>query len=194
METNQDLHAEASSRIAETKTTTNDVSMEEDNILNRTNNSPINVSENYVPKEDAVLNTSSTIESREVNNRSNNSPRAATSTPATLKISTESKIAAGEEEKEDEEEEEDKALTQSPSRVSHNASQGPEVDGGWGWVVVGCSVFISAVVDGMSYSLGILYNTFMTYFNTSTERTSLVSSLLQGIALIIGKATIHANI
>jgi hypothetical protein len=192
METKQDLHAEASSHIAETKSATNDVSMEEDNVLNRTNNSPINVSENYVPKEDAVLNTSSTIESREVNNRSNNSPRAAASTPATLKISAESKIAAGEEEKEDQEEE-DKAVTQSPSHVSHNASQGPEVDGGWGWVVVGCSVFISAVVDGMSYSLGIMYNTFMTYFNTSTERTSLVSSLLQGIALIIGKATIHAN-
>ncbi|KAH8386559.1 hypothetical protein KR093_001214 [Drosophila rubida] len=59
-------------------------------------------------------------------------------------------------------------------------------DGGWGWVVVFGSFMIHIVTDGMTYSFGIFYDKFLTYFNEGKGYTAWIASILVGVTFSSG--------
>ncbi|XP_017768067.1 PREDICTED: monocarboxylate transporter 12 [Nicrophorus vespilloides] len=59
-------------------------------------------------------------------------------------------------------------------------------DGGWGWVVVFGSFMIHVITDGVTYSFGIFYDEFLTYFNEGKGPTSWILSILVGVTLCSG--------
>ena len=62
-------------------------------------------------------------------------------------------------------------------------------DGGWGWVVVFSSFFISFIVDGIGYSFGIIKPELDEHFHGSSKSTTAwAGSLLTGVYLIVGKS------
>ncbi|KAG4067169.1 hypothetical protein HA402_000160 [Bradysia odoriphaga] len=62
----------------------------------------------------------------------------------------------------------------------------PPPDGGWGWVVVFGSFMVHVITDGLTYSFGIFYNEFLSYFNEGRGYTAWIISLLVGITLCSG--------
>lgn len=67
-------------------------------------------------------------------------------------------------------------------------------DGGWGWIVVVSSFFISVLVDGVCFTFGIFFDEFMDEFGTSKATTSWIGSVLNGAYLIFGKLAGRQNI
>ncbi|CAK1550128.1 unnamed protein product [Leptosia nina] len=65
-------------------------------------------------------------------------------------------------------------------------SQSPPPDGGWGWMVVFASFMIHIVTDGMTYSFGVFYEEFLTYFNEGKGKTAWIVSILVGVTLSSG--------
>ena len=59
-------------------------------------------------------------------------------------------------------------------------------DGGWGWVVVFGSFFISFITDGFAYTTGIFYEQFLHIYGQSESVTSLFTSLMTGIFSVMG--------
>ncbi|XP_029647396.1 monocarboxylate transporter 7 isoform X2 [Octopus sinensis] len=59
-------------------------------------------------------------------------------------------------------------------------------DGGWGWVIVFASLLSNVIVDGVAYSFGVFLDEFVTYFNESRSKTSLIGSVLAGTYLCAG--------
>ncbi|KAH8398001.1 hypothetical protein KR222_009387 [Zaprionus bogoriensis] len=59
-------------------------------------------------------------------------------------------------------------------------------DGGWGWVVVFGSFMIHIVTDGMTYSFGMFYNEFLTYFNEGKGYTAWIASIMVGVTFSSG--------
>ncbi|XP_063838509.1 monocarboxylate transporter 12 [Ostrinia nubilalis] len=62
----------------------------------------------------------------------------------------------------------------------------PPPDGGWGWMVVFASFMIHIVTDGLTYSFGIFYAEFLTYFEEGKGKTALIISILVGVTLSAG--------
>ncbi|XP_034824072.1 monocarboxylate transporter 12 [Maniola hyperantus] len=62
----------------------------------------------------------------------------------------------------------------------------PPPDGGWGWMVVFASFMIHIVTDGMTYSFGVFYAEFLTYFNEDQFKTAWIVSILVGVTLSSG--------
>lgn len=62
----------------------------------------------------------------------------------------------------------------------------PPPDGGWGWVVVFASFMVHIVTDGLTYSFGIFYAEFLTYFGEGKGKTALIVSILVGVTLSAG--------
>ncbi|XP_059046184.1 monocarboxylate transporter 14 isoform X2 [Achroia grisella] len=62
----------------------------------------------------------------------------------------------------------------------------PPPDGGWGWMVVIASFMIHIVTDGMTYSFGVFYAEFLTYFNEGKGKTAWIVSILVGVTLSSG--------
>ncbi|XP_075992589.1 monocarboxylate transporter 1 [Anticarsia gemmatalis] len=65
-------------------------------------------------------------------------------------------------------------------------SPAPPPDGGWGWMVVFASFMIHIVTDGMTYSFGVFYAEFLTYFNEGKGKTAWIISILVGVTLSSG--------
>ncbi|XP_023326298.1 monocarboxylate transporter 14 [Eurytemora carolleeae] len=61
-----------------------------------------------------------------------------------------------------------------------------EEDGGYGWVVVIASFLINMVVDGISYSFGILLEPMKMELQSNTGSISLVGSTLAGMTMLTG--------
>ncbi|KAM8721692.1 hypothetical protein ACLKA7_007548 [Drosophila subpalustris] len=59
-------------------------------------------------------------------------------------------------------------------------------DGGWGWVVVFGSFMIHIVTDGMTYSFGLFYDEFLTYFNEGKGYTAWIASIMVGVTFSSG--------
>ncbi|XP_058127754.1 monocarboxylate transporter 12 [Anopheles coustani] len=59
-------------------------------------------------------------------------------------------------------------------------------DGGWGWMVVLASFSIHIITDGLTYSFGIFYTEFLTYFNEGKGYTAWIASILVGVTLCSG--------
>ncbi|CAH0750630.1 unnamed protein product [Diatraea saccharalis] len=61
-------------------------------------------------------------------------------------------------------------------------------DGGWGWVVVAASFLVATVADGLAFSYGLINEKFVTYFEQSEAKTSVIGSLFISVPLIAGPA------
>ncbi|XP_041973493.1 monocarboxylate transporter 12 [Aricia agestis] len=78
------------------------------------------------------------------------------------------------------------------SRNGHAGAESPTdslpapPDGGWGWVVVFASFMIHIVTDGMTYSFGVFYSEFLTYFNEGKGKTAWIVSIMVGVTLSSG--------
>lgn len=66
-------------------------------------------------------------------------------------------------------------------------------DGGWGWVIVASSLMCNIIVDGIGYSFGILLPEFVTFFDESRSKVSLIGSLLCGTYLCAGELIVYIN-
>uniref|UniRef100_A0A0K8TLS6 Putative monocarboxylate transporter n=1 Tax=Tabanus bromius TaxID=304241 RepID=A0A0K8TLS6_TABBR len=80
-----------------------------------------------------------------------------------------------------------------PARRKQNADQDDDSnqlptppDGGWGWMVVFGSFMIHIINDGITYSFGLFYYEFVTYFNESKSFTAWIVSILVGVTLCSG--------
>lgn len=58
-------------------------------------------------------------------------------------------------------------------------------DGGWGWVVLFGSFVCYFIVDGWSYSFGVVFPTLLEYFEESRAKTALIAALLYGVPLLV---------
>ena len=72
-----------------------------------------------------------------------------------------------------------------PVPSSPHSPQGG-TDGGWGWLVVTASFFISLVVDGVGFSLGVFFSSLYREFAASKQQVSWVASVLNGTTLLVG--------
>lgn len=76
---------------------------------------------------------------------------------------------------------------QSDDEDENEDDKKPKIpDGGWGWVVVVSSLFISMVADGISFSFGLLYVQFLNHFQESKSVTSWIGSLFMAVPLLSG--------
>ena len=60
-------------------------------------------------------------------------------------------------------------------------------DGGWGWLVTFSAFSIAIIVDGISFTFGILFIELLDYYEESKSLTSWVISVMNGTYLSIGK-------
>ena len=60
-------------------------------------------------------------------------------------------------------------------------------DGGWGWVMTFSAFIVGVILDGISFSFGILFVQLLEYFGESRSLTSWIISVLNGTYLGIGK-------
>uniref|UniRef100_A0A1Q3FIP3 Putative monocarboxylate transporter n=1 Tax=Culex tarsalis TaxID=7177 RepID=A0A1Q3FIP3_CULTA len=59
-------------------------------------------------------------------------------------------------------------------------------DGGWGWVVVFASLMVSLIMDGVSFSFGLIYTELLAYFGESKSKTAWIGSLFIAVPLLVG--------
>lgn len=79
------------------------------------------------------------------------------------------------------------SYSSSSSASSEEIDEKPKIpDGGWGWVVVFSSVILSMVMDGVSFSFGLLYPQFIIEFQASSSDTSWIGSLFLAVPLLSG--------
>lgn len=59
-------------------------------------------------------------------------------------------------------------------------------DGGWGWVVVFASFLINMIADGITFSFGVIYVEFLSYFGEGKAKTAWIGSLFMAMPLLSG--------
>lgn len=59
-------------------------------------------------------------------------------------------------------------------------------DGGYGWVVVFASLMVSLIMDGVSFSFGLIYTELLAYFGESKSKTAWIGSLFIAVPLLCG--------
>ncbi|XP_053675478.1 monocarboxylate transporter 9 [Anopheles nili] len=59
-------------------------------------------------------------------------------------------------------------------------------DGGYGWVIVFSSFMISLIMDGVSFSFGLIYTELLDYFGESKSKTAWIGSLFIAVPLLAG--------
>ncbi|KAM8953204.1 monocarboxylate transporter 14 [Pelodytes ibericus] len=69
---------------------------------------------------------------------------------------------------------------------SETRNVNPNIDGGWGWMVVLSSFLVHLLVMGSQMALGILNMEWLDEFNQTRGLTAWISSLSMGITLIVG--------
>ncbi|XP_071126387.1 monocarboxylate transporter 12-like isoform X2 [Mytilus edulis] len=70
-----------------------------------------------------------------------------------------------------------------------NKTKMNRIDGGFGWVIV-CSAFMTLMlVDGVLFTLGILYIEFLDEFKEGKGKTAWITSLIPGTMLTVGPIT-----
>ena len=63
-------------------------------------------------------------------------------------------------------------------------------DGGWGWAVVAAAFFANLIVDGVTYTFGIIMPQLLDHFEAGKGKTALVGSSIPGVYLTVGKKTV----
>ncbi|CAC5399656.1 Monocarboxylate transporter 14,Monocarboxylate transporter 9 [Mytilus coruscus] len=71
----------------------------------------------------------------------------------------------------------------------NNKTKMNRIDGGIGWVVVGSAFMALMLVDGMLFTLGILYIEFLDEFKEGKGKTAWITSLIPGTLLTVGPIT-----
>ncbi|XP_028902150.2 uncharacterized protein LOC105221369 isoform X2 [Zeugodacus cucurbitae] len=86
----------------------------------------------------------------------------------------------------------------SPSRLISNESadsigssstdkKTPTIpDGGYGWAIVGASLVVSLIADGLGFSFGLINSELLDYFGESASKTAWISSLFFSVPLLMG--------
>ncbi|XP_055932857.1 monocarboxylate transporter 13-like [Argiope bruennichi] len=69
---------------------------------------------------------------------------------------------------------------------SLTVAKDPNIDGGWGWMVVFSTFIIHVITDGVMYSFGVFYAQFLEYFETTGALASLVMSIFVGSCCVAG--------
>ncbi|KAF8782374.1 Monocarboxylate transporter 14 like protein [Argiope bruennichi] len=72
------------------------------------------------------------------------------------------------------------------SVASFATNPDPNVDGGWGWVIVFITFVIHFIFDGFMYTFGIFYAEFLKYFESASGATSLVMAIFIGMCYTAG--------
>ena len=67
-------------------------------------------------------------------------------------------------------------------------------DGGWGWVVVFSSFWISFIADGVGYTFGIVKTELDAHFEVASSTTAWAGSLLGGVPLLIGALAVFSTL
>ena len=62
----------------------------------------------------------------------------------------------------------------------------PPPDGGWGWVICFASFMCNMVLDGITYTFGVLLEPLVEYFGSNQSTVSWAGSLLAGVYLTSG--------
>ncbi|CAG7818808.1 unnamed protein product [Allacma fusca] len=71
------------------------------------------------------------------------------------------------------------------SEMSATLERAPP-DGGWGWVVVLAAFLVNMIADGVTFSFGVFYVEFNSYFGESKSKTAWIGSLLASMPLLSG--------
>lgn len=59
-------------------------------------------------------------------------------------------------------------------------------DGGYGWTVVFASLVIQLIIDGISFSFGLIYTELLNYFEESKTKTAWIGALVLAVPLMSG--------
>ena len=88
-----------------------------------------------------------------------------------------------------------KAAAATPVESTEHTRTSPKIpltvydppDGGWGWLVTFSAFSIAIIVDGISFTFGILFIELLDYYEESKSLTSWVISVMKGTYLSTGK-------
>lgn len=67
-----------------------------------------------------------------------------------------------------------------------NFSEARPPDGGWGWVVVMAAFMVNLIADGITFSFGVIYVEFLSYFGEGKSKTAWIGSLFMAMPLLSG--------
>ena len=59
-------------------------------------------------------------------------------------------------------------------------------NGGWEWIVTFAGFMVGVIMDGISFSFGILFTELLDYFDKGKSLTSWIVSVYNGATLCIG--------
>lgn len=74
----------------------------------------------------------------------------------------------------------------SEDNSSIGLSEAKAPDGGWGWVVVAASFMVNLIADGITFSFGVMYVEFLSYFGEGKSKTAWIGSLFMAMPLLSG--------
>ena len=74
-----------------------------------------------------------------------------------------------------------------PAEVESGEEKHAAPDGGWGWVIVLECFMVHMVVDGITYTFGIILAEMVRSFQTGRSETSWVGSVQTVLMLLLGK-------
>ncbi|GBM56022.1 Monocarboxylate transporter 14 [Araneus ventricosus] len=72
------------------------------------------------------------------------------------------------------------------SSQSVAVAKDPNIDGGWGWMIVFSTFIIHVITDGVMFSFGVFYQPFLEFFETTGALASLVMSIFVGTCCVAG--------
>lgn len=79
------------------------------------------------------------------------------------------------------------AVSDSTSQTVEQGTLQEPPDGGWAWVVTFSAFTVGVILDGISFSFGVLFISLLAHFEESRSLTSWIISVLNGTYLGIGK-------
>ena len=80
-------------------------------------------------------------------------------------------------------------LTNPPTDTSSMSQQTRAPDGGYGWVVVFAVFMIHVILDGVTFSFGMLFPPILEEFNATKSTASWVVSMLMGTTFFCGNVS-----
>ena len=78
-----------------------------------------------------------------------------------------------------------------PSAILIDLNDEPNIDKGWAWVVMVASLLMIVIVEGITFSTGVLIQELLEEFGQTESKTSLVASVLSGFYLGAGERYIY---